>query len=69
MVTNKYKLSVLLATSIIILATLQIRIVEAAGAINCPTIECDANIGDNVCYLHSGTNPVSYIKLYQCPTG
>jgi len=25
---------------------------------------CDADIGENVCFLHSGSNPVTYIRMY-----
>ena len=30
----------------------------------CPTMGCDADIGENVCFLHSGSNPVTYIRMY-----
>ena len=46
----------------------------AAGAllvngdsISCPTIDCGMDIGKNVCFLHSASNPVSYIRMQQCP--
>ncbi len=36
-------------------------------SITCPTIDCGMDIGKNVCFLHSGSNPVSYIRMQQCP--
>lgn len=27
------------------------------------------DIGNNVCYRHSGSNPVSYIRMQQCAPG
>lgn len=39
----------------------------SSSSIVCPTIGCDADIGDRVCFLHSASNPVSYIRMYQCP--
>jgi len=33
----------------------------------CPTMGCDADIGEDICFLHSASNPVTYIRMYQCP--
>ena len=38
-------------------------------SITCPTIDCGMDIGTNICFLHSGSNPVTYIRLQQCPSG
>ena len=35
----------------------------------CPRITCSEPLGEKVCYMHSGTNPVEWIKLYSCPSG
>ena len=35
----------------------------------CPKVTCSEPLGDNVCFMHSGTNPVEWIKLQQCPRG
>lgn len=43
--------------------------VNAGVSISCPTIDCGMDIGTNVCYLHSGSNPVSYIRMQACPAG
>ena len=32
----------------------------------CPMIYCDDYLGDDVCYLHSGTNPVTFLRFTQC---
>jgi hypothetical protein len=40
----------------------------STNSISCPSFGCDADIGDNVCYIHSESNPVTYIKMYSCPT-
>ena len=37
--------------------------VKAASSINCPKINCGMDIGKNVCFLHSASNPVSYIRM------
>jgi len=29
----------------------------------CPKVTCSEPLGDNVCFMHSGTNPVEWIKL------
>ena len=42
---------------------------HAAVSISCPSIDCGMDIGSNVCYLHSGSNPVSYIRMQACPAG
>ena len=36
-------------------------------SISCPKINCGMDIGDNVCFRHSGSNPVSYIRMQECP--
>ncbi|TNV73254.1 hypothetical protein FGO68_gene12340 [Halteria grandinella] len=35
----------------------------------CPRITCSEPLGDDVCFLHSSDNPVSWIKLQSCPPG
>lgn len=35
----------------------------------CPKVTCSEPLGDKVCYMHSGTNPVEWVKLQQCPNG
>ena len=37
-------------------------------SITCPKINCGMDIGKNVCYLHSASNPVSYIRMQECPS-
>ena len=29
----------------------------------CPRVTCSETLGDKVCYMHSGTNPVEWVKL------
>lgn len=29
----------------------------------CPKVTCSEPLGENVCFMHSGTNPVEWIKL------
>ena len=29
----------------------------------CPRVTCSETLGDNVCYMHSATNPVEWVKL------
>jgi len=29
-------------------------------------MNCDEFIGENICYLHSATSPVEYIKMLPC---
>ncbi|CDW72418.1 UNKNOWN [Stylonychia lemnae] len=41
--------------------------IQGASYNVCPTMGCDADIGEKVCYLHSASNPVTYIRMYQCP--
>lgn len=43
--------------------------VFAAVSISCPSLDCGMDIGERVCFLHSGSNPVSYIRLMQCDEG
>ena len=38
------------------------------GSISCPKINCGMDIGKNICYLHSASNPVSYIRMQECPS-
>lgn len=35
-------------------------------SISCPTLQCDADIGENICFIHSGSSPVTYIRLAEC---
>jgi len=35
----------------------------------CPTITCSEPLGNNVCFMHSGTNPVEWMKFQPCPSG
>jgi hypothetical protein len=35
----------------------------------CPKLTCSEPLGDKVCYMHSSTNPVEWIKLMKCPKG
>jgi hypothetical protein len=32
----------------------------------CPRLKCNENLGQDVCYLHSGDSPTSYIKFSSC---
>jgi hypothetical protein len=29
----------------------------------CPKVTCSEPLGENVCFMHSGTNPVEWVKL------
>ena len=40
----------------------------SSSSITCPKINCGMDIGKNVCYLHSASNPVSYIRMQECPS-
>ena len=31
--------------------------------VSCPRITCSETLGDGVCFMHSATNPVDWIKL------
>eukprot|EP00347_Sterkiella_histriomuscorum_P023818 403333281 len=33
----------------------------------CPTLTCNEDLGTRICYQHSGTSPVTYIKTDPCP--
>jgi hypothetical protein len=35
----------------------------------CPRITCSEPLGPNVCFLHSGDNPVSWLRYQPCPSG
>lgn len=35
----------------------------------CPKLTCSEPLGDKVCFMHSSTNPVEWIKLMKCPKG
>jgi hypothetical protein len=35
----------------------------------CPRLTCSEPLGDKVCFMHSSSNPVEWIKLMKCPTG
>ena len=32
----------------------------------CPQLICDDYLGKDVCFLHSGTNPVTFIRFKEC---
>ncbi len=34
---------------------------------SCPRITCSEPLGKNVCFMHSGTNPVEWMKFQPCP--
>lgn len=40
----------------------------STASISCPKINCGMDIGKNICYLHSASNPVSYIRMQECPS-
>lgn len=40
--------------------------IQGESSISCPEIACDTDIGEKVCFLHSGSSPVSYIRMYGC---
>jgi hypothetical protein len=58
------KLSFLLITTIVCDSTSDGDMVNV-----CPTVTCSEPLGDKVCFMHSGTNPVEWIKLQSCPSG
>jgi hypothetical protein len=35
----------------------------------CPRLTCSEPLGDKVCFMHSSSNPVEWIKLMKCPKG
>lgn len=35
----------------------------------CPRITCSEPLGPSVCFLHSASNPVEWIKLQKCKDG
>lgn len=35
----------------------------------CPRLTCSEPLGDKVCFMHSATNPVEWIRLMKCPMG
>jgi len=35
--------------------------------ITCPILTCSEDLGTGVCFMNSGTNPVEWIKLANCP--
>ena len=37
--------------------------------VSCPRLTCSENLGEGVCFMHSATNPVEWIKLANCPDG
>jgi hypothetical protein len=37
------------------------------NTVGCPTLTCDTEMLNNLCYKHSGTNPVDYILMSECP--
>ena len=38
------------------------------STISCPTLTCSEDLGTGVCFMNSGTNPVEWIKLANCPS-
>ena len=40
-----------------------------SDTVSCPRLTCSENLGEGVCFMHSGTNPVEWIKLADCPSG
>ena len=32
----------------------------------CPMAYCDDYLGEDVCFMHSGTNPVTYLRFSSC---
>ncbi len=52
------------------LAVALLAFVSANEVITCPTIACDSALEEaDMCYLHSGDNPVSYLRFYPCESG
>ena len=44
-----------------------ILLVKASSVtVSCPTLTCDETIGEDVCYIHSSDNPVTFIRTYEC---
>lgn len=37
--------------------------------VSCPRLTCSEDLGTGVCFMHSATNPVEWIKLAGCPNG
>ena len=35
----------------------------------CPKLTCSEPLGDKLCFMHSASNPVEWIKLMKCPQG
>jgi len=35
----------------------------------CPRLTCSEPLGEKVCFMHSSSNPVEWIKLMKCPRG
>ena len=37
-----------------------------ADTVTCPKLSCSENLGNGVCYMHSSSNPVEWIKFSSC---
>lgn len=37
--------------------------------VDCPRLTCSEDLGDGVCFMHSGTSPVEWLKIANCPSG
>ena len=55
--------------TIILLLAVSLSPAFSAVSIACPILACGMDIGEKVCFLHSGDNPVSYIRLMECDDG
>lgn len=63
-------MALILLTFIEVRARFQGEALSQSDLINvCPKVTCSEPLGDGVCFMHSGTSPVEWIKLYACNPG